>query len=129
MRFDEKARENMEAAERLLSRSEDGLSDPLANASASRAYYAAYQAVADCAQHVGIEFDSRDASYYVHDKLPAVAFHRRIIDLDEREDLSWLYGLRVKADYADEHVDDDEASEAADVARRLVGRLVGLEGP
>jgi hypothetical protein len=126
MRFDEKARENIEAAERLLSRSEDGLADPLANASASRAYYAAYQAVADCAQQAGIEFDSRGADYYVHDKLPAVAFHRQIIDLDGREDLSWLYGLRVKADYADEHVDNDEASEAADVARRLVQKLVGL---
>jgi hypothetical protein len=54
-------------------------------------------------------------------------FHRRLIDLDEREALSWLYGLRVKADYAGEHVDNDEASEAAEVARRLVQRLVGLE--
>lgn len=127
MRFDEKARENMEAADRLLSRSEDGLADPLANASASRAYYAAYQAVADCAQQAGLAFDSRGANYYVHDKLPAVAFHRRIIDLDEREALAWLYGLRVKADYAGERVDNDEASEAAEVARRLVQRLVGLE--
>ncbi len=127
MRFDEKARENIEAAERLLSRSDDGLADPLANASASRSYYAAYQAVADCAQQVGVEFDSRGANYYVHDRLPALAFHRRIIDLDEREALAWLYGLRVKADYAGEHVDNDEASEAADVARRIVRRLVGLE--
>lgn len=129
MRFDEKARENLEAAGRLLSRSEDGLADPLTNASASRAYYAAYQAVADCAQQAGVEFDSRDINYYVHDRLPAVAFHRRIIDLDEREDLSWLYGLRVKADYAAEHVDHDEASEAAEVARQLVQRLVGVSTP
>ncbi|HWO18445.1 MAG TPA: HEPN domain-containing protein [Kofleriaceae bacterium] len=126
MRFDEKARENMEAADRLLSRSEDGLAEPLANASASRAYYAAYQAVANCAQEAGVEFNSRGANYYVHDKLPSLAFHRRIIDLDEREALSWLYGLRIKADYADEHVANDEASEAAEIARRLVQRLVGL---
>jgi len=127
MRFDEKARENIEAADRLLSRSEDGLSDPLANASVSRAYYAAYHAVADCAQQSGVAFDSREANYYVHDKLPAMAFHRQIIGLDECEDLSWLYGLRVKADYAEEYVDNEEASEAAEVARQLVQRLVGPE--
>ena len=128
MRFDEKARENLEAADRLLSRSEDGMADPLTNASASRAYYAAYQAVADYAQRMGLEFDSRGSNYYVHDRLPVMAFHRRILHLQEREDLAWLYGLGVKADYAGEHVDHEEASAAAGIARQLVYRLVGLEG-
>jgi hypothetical protein len=49
VRFDEKARENLEAAERLLP-DEDGLIDALSNASASRAYYAAYLAIADTAR-------------------------------------------------------------------------------
>jgi hypothetical protein len=94
---------------------------------ASRAYYAAYLAIADCAQQAGIEFDSRDVNYYVHYRFPDLAFHRRIISIDERDDLSWLYGLRAKADYAEDQVHIDEASEAADVARRLVQKLVGME--
>src|SRR4051812_9262322 len=46
MRLEEKAIENLEAAERLLD-TRDGDLEPLNNAAASRAYYAAYAAVAD----------------------------------------------------------------------------------
>lgn len=62
MRFDEKARENLEAASRLLP-TEDGLVDALTNASASRAYYSAYLAVADSAQRRRRGFTDRDGIY------------------------------------------------------------------
>jgi len=41
MRLDEKAKESLEAIERLFTRSDDGEVEPLSNAAASRAYYAA----------------------------------------------------------------------------------------
>ena len=49
MRLDEKARENLEAAERLLD-TRDGEVSQSFNPAASRAYYAAYLATADLAQ-------------------------------------------------------------------------------
>lgn len=52
MEFDEKARENLEAVERLRP-SDDGSLLCLANAVANRAYYAAYHAVAHVAQPRG----------------------------------------------------------------------------
>jgi hypothetical protein len=73
MRFDDKARENLEAVERLLARSDDGEVEPLSSAAAARAYYAAYLAVADRAQRGGLRFDSREANYYRHDTLPGRA--------------------------------------------------------
>jgi hypothetical protein len=38
--------------------------------------------------------------------------------------MRWLYGLRVKADYTDDAVAFDEANQAFEQARRLVGRLL-----
>lgn len=119
MRFDEKARENLEAAERLLP-TEDGLVDTLANAAASRAYYAAYLAVADTAQRLRRNFTDRDATYYRHDTLPDDAFAWRLVDEDRRDDLRWLRDLRIKADYYEDQVTLEEASEAFHVARDLV---------
>jgi hypothetical protein len=58
MEFDEKARENLEAVERLRA-DEDGVKLYLANAVANRAYFAAYHAVAHVAQERGIDFHGR----------------------------------------------------------------------
>lgn len=56
--LDEKARENLEAAERLLQ--DDEGRECLPNAVANRAYYAAYLAVAHVAQRSSLPFtDSR----------------------------------------------------------------------
>jgi uncharacterized protein (UPF0332 family) len=124
MRFDEKARESLEAVERMLNRSEDGMVEPLSNAAASRAYYAAYQAVADCAQVDGMAFDSREANYYKHDTLPERARQWGILSEDTAEDLAFLRDLRVKADYFEDMVHYDEASEAQSVAEGLVATLL-----
>ena len=70
VRLDEKARENLEAADRLLTTDADL---PLCNAAASRAYYAAYQAVADRAQENGVSFTGEAVDYYRHDSLPSLA--------------------------------------------------------
>ena len=122
MRLDEKARENMEAAERLLS-TVGGDLVPLANAAASRAYYAAYLTIADLAQRDRRAFDSSLSEYYRHDTLPNNAFHWALIDDELREDLTWLRDLRVKADYWEDQVSQEEASEAATVATRFVALL------
>ena len=44
-------------------------------------------------------------------------------DADLRDDLSWLRDLRVKADYREDQVSYEEASEAASVAERFVALL------
>lgn len=122
IRLDEKAKENFEAVERLLSVDDGGVL-PLANAAASRAYYAAYLAVADRALCEGRGFDSTGSEYYRHDTLPDNAVRWSIIDRDHGEDLSWLRDLRVKADYWQDQVSYEEASEAASVAERFVQLL------
>lgn len=119
MRFDEKARENLEAAARLLP-DEEGVFDALSNAAASRAYYAAYLAVADAAQRRRRGFTDREATYYRHDTLPDDAYSWRLVDDDGRDDLRWLRDLRIKADYYEDQVALDEASEALEVAGRIV---------
>ena len=122
MHFDEKARENLEAVERLLA-THDGALLPLCNAAASRAYYSAYLTVADRAQRAGRGFDSSQVDYYRHDTLPDNAMHWSILDVDLRDDLSWLRDLRVKADYWEDQVSYEEVSEAASVARQFVELL------
>jgi uncharacterized protein (UPF0332 family) len=123
MRFDEKARESLEAVERLLP-DEEGR-DPLSNAAASRAYYAVYLAVADGAQRRRRDFTGQRADYYQHDRLPSDAVAWGILDHEHGEDLRWLYGLRVKADYQEDQISLEEASEAFDVAQKLVAVALG----
>ena len=43
-----------------------------------------------------------------------------MIDEDQRDDLRWLRDLRIKADYYEDQITFDEASEAFDVARALL---------
>lgn len=123
MRFDEKARESLEAVERLLP-DEDGR-DPLSNAATSRAYYAAYLAIADEAQRRRRDFTGQRADYYQHDRLADDAVAWGILDHEHGEDLRWLYGLRLKADYFEDQVSLDEASQAFDVAQALVQAALG----
>jgi len=119
VRFDEKARENLEAVERLLP-DEGGLMDALANAAASRAYYAAYLAIADHAQQRRRGYTDRAATYYRHDSFPDDARAWGILSHDESDDLRWLYNLRIKADYHEDQVSHEEASEAFEVASGLL---------
>jgi uncharacterized protein (UPF0332 family) len=126
VRFDEKARENLEATERLLP-DEDGARDGLANAAAARAYYAAYHAVADSAQQSGIPFTAGAREYYQHDRLPSDVLAWGLLDADGCDDLRLLYDRRVKADYYEDLVELEEASEALDIARDLVSRLLREE--
>jgi hypothetical protein len=126
VQLDAKARENLEAARVLLPDDDAGRWEYHPNASASRAYYAAYQAVAHVAQGEQVAFTS-DKNYYRHDSLPGDALAWHILDVDRKEDLEWLQGLRVKADYLADHVDLEEASQAAEVAEQLVAELLGPE--
>jgi uncharacterized protein (UPF0332 family) len=124
VRFDEKARENLEAVERLLP-DESGLMEALSNAAASRAYYAAYLAIADNAQQRRRGYTDRASTYYRHDSFPDDARAWGILDHDESDDLRWLYNLRIKADYYEDQVSHEEASQAFDVARELLNSALG----
>ena len=124
MEFAEKARENLEAVERLLP-DDDGVRDCLANAVASRAYYAAYLALAHVAQEKRLPFTSTKGDYYQHDTFPDDAARYRLIDDEGRRDLAYLRGMRVKADYSEDPVEHDEASESAEVASAFVKGLIG----
>jgi uncharacterized protein (UPF0332 family) len=119
--LDDKARENLEAAERLL-QDEQGR-ECLPNAAANRAYYAAYLAVAHVAQRDGVSFTS-PKKYYRHDTLPKVAAEHRLLDHSGAVALRWLYGVRVKADYTDEPVELEDANFAYEKAKLLVENLI-----
>ena len=123
MRLDEKAKENLEAAERLLP-DEQGRHG-LFNAAASRMYYAVYLTVADRALRGGRGFTDDGLSYFRHDRLPRDAQRWGILDGDDAEELEILHSLRIRADYLEDQVDFDEASLAYDGAQRLVGRMLG----
>jgi uncharacterized protein (UPF0332 family) len=117
MRLQEKAIENLEAADRLLDTS-DGELEPLNNAAASRAYYAAYAAVVDRMLRSGRRLP--DKGYFKHDSLPDDAFHCRLLTSELREMLVWLRDLRVKADYNEDQVNYEEAALAAERAKCLL---------
>ena len=123
MRLDEKARESLEAVERLLHTGEAGEQDALLNAAASRAYYAAYQAVVDAAIR-----DQRPMepgkSYHRHDTLPDRAVRWQLLTEDLGEQLFFLQSLRVKADYFEDQIDHEEASQAAEAAVAIVNGLL-----
>jgi uncharacterized protein (UPF0332 family) len=101
MRLQEKAIENLEAADRLLD-TRNGDVEPLNNAAASRAYYAAYVAVADRVLRSGRVLPEK--GYFRHDSFPDDAFHCGLLTNELREMLVWLRDLRVKADYEEDQV-------------------------
>jgi hypothetical protein len=123
MEFDEKARENLEAVERLRA-DDDGVRLCLGNAVANRAYFAAYHAVAHVAQRRGIDFTS-EKGYYRHDSLPDDAARSGILGDEGRRDLKLPYGTRVKADYDEAPVELEEAEMVAGLANKVVQGLVG----
>jgi uncharacterized protein (UPF0332 family) len=123
VRLDEKARENLEAAERLLP--DEAGREGLLNAVASRSYYAAYLAVADRALQKGSAFTDAGRSYFRHDRLPRDARSWGILDDEGAEELEILHSLRIRADYLEDQVGFDEASLAYDGAERLVSRMLG----
>jgi hypothetical protein len=126
--FEEKAWENLRAAEHLLPTDEDdSLIGQFPNAAASRAYYAAYLAVAHRAQADARTFNSADKDYYTHHELPDRARAWGLLDEDGCERLELLLGTRVKADYLEDHVSILEADGAVAIAQLLVSQLLGAE--
>lgn len=97
--------------------------DPTANAAASRAYYAAYLAIAHRAQARGFPFTS-PKDYYRHDELPDDAARWGIIDDEGRDVLTLLHATRIKADYWADHVELVEAAEVTQLAEDLVSKLL-----
>ena len=119
---EEKARENIEAAERLLP-DEDGR-DALPNAAASRAYYAAYLAISYRAMRWGYPFTDRAGLYYRHDTLPDDAIAWGILDRRIAALFRDLYHLRLTADYSSGSASLEQASDAYDVARAIVAGVL-----
>ncbi|MCB9587928.1 MAG: HEPN domain-containing protein [Polyangiaceae bacterium] len=117
IRLDEKAQENLEAARHLLDRE----AADLCSASASRAYFAAYLAVADLALQRGHRYP--DGNYFRHNEFPQLARTWRLLTDDQRDDLALIRDRRVKADYTQDFVDVSEASESLEIAESFVGLL------
>ena len=124
MQFDGKAWENLEAAERLLPDDDGTRIDSWTNASATRAYYAAYLAAAHRAQQLHVAFTHERKPYYRHDTFPRELAQAGVLDHEGCDALEWLYSVRVKADYQDDNVDIEEAGLAAEMAGRLVRVLL-----
>lgn len=122
MSFAEKARENLEASERLLP--DDDGRDALCDAAVNRAYFAAYLAVVARVRDAGVPFNDRGDTYYTHDRLPELARRAGVVTADGADVLDYLYGLRIKADYDEELVTLEEASLAHDRASELVQTLL-----
>jgi hypothetical protein len=123
--FEEKARENGEAANQLVP-SNEGPNDfeGYPNAAASRAYYAVYLAVAHCAQARHRPFDP-GKEYYRHDSLPDDAARWGILDDDGHDMLEVLRSRRIKADYWGDHVSTLEAIQATEWAMQMLEKLLG----
>ena len=71
---------------------------------------------------VGASIAAR-ADYYRHDTLPESALRWGILDADLSDDLALLRDRRVKADYWEDNVDIEEASDAVDIAKQFVALL------
>jgi hypothetical protein len=117
----DKAVENIEAARRLLP-DERGDQEPLPNASVSRAYYAAYQAVAVAVQRAGRDLPGD--GWFRHDALPRDGQAWGVLRPAQARTLALLHGSRVKADYYEDAIDIEEASVMYDHARALVEALL-----
>lgn len=124
MDWRDKAFENLQAAERLMPSDDADGRDALGNAAASRAYYAAYHAVATAASMRGHDFTDSEKDYFRHDSLPDDVVAWGILDDEQAADLQLLYQRRIKADYYEEHVSDDEARTALEIAAELVANLL-----
>jgi len=121
--MERKARENLQAAA-LLARADD----PFPNASASRAYYAVYLAAWEhlVSQGEGVPATRDGRRYFRHDTLPGLL--GGVLSDTERADLEYLRGLRVSADYREDELVRSQAAEAAEIADRLVARILDAEG-
>lgn len=120
LRLDDKARESLQAAERLL---QDDERECLPNSVANRAYYAAYLATAHVAQQRGLPFTGTD-DYYRHDSFPDDASRVRVLDKNGVRDLRMLRDMRVMADYYEDSVEFEQANLAYETAARLVKELL-----
>lgn len=119
--MESRAWENLAAAQVLLTGDE-----PSPNASASRAYYAAYHAVWVCMVAADYPVPSRPGGrYFGHKDLPDDALEARILDDVQADTLAFLEGRRVKADYATVGVDLDEAGDCVDRADSLLKTILG----
>ena len=117
--MERKASENLVAAELLLT------GEPSTNAATARAYYAAHHAAWSALVEAGNPVpDGPRGRYFSHQGLPAEVLRRGLLDEDAWDDLDWLQGRRVVADYYEDDIGLDEARQCLAIARTLVERLL-----
>lgn len=115
-----KARANLSAAATLAEHR-------LCDSATSRAYYAGYLAgwawLASNGARPPASPDGR--RYWPHATFAKELFNwGALADPDQQDDLDYLRGMRVKADYYIEPTTPDEADEAVRLARELIGLLL-----
>ncbi len=108
-----KAQRNLAAAQLLL-----GSNHP--DSCASRSYYAVYLMAYAALEKFGVR-PIAGKSYFLHDALPDTLADEGLITPDDIIELELLYSGRVKADYFNDEVEPEEATEALEIAVRLVG--------
>ncbi|MBI5562877.1 MAG: hypothetical protein HY894_08535 [Deltaproteobacteria bacterium] len=112
----DKARSNLEAARLLTAKKHF-------DSAASRAYYAAYLMAWHVMERRG-KMPSGKAKgggrYWPHHSFPATPFDGGCLNAERREEWEWLYGLRIKADYCKEGVEEARAAKAVEVALTLI---------
>jgi len=120
-----KARENLSAAKLLL-----GADDAHFNACVSRAYYAAYQACWAAMVVEGHEPtpSARGGAYFRHATLPKEAREAAVLNAQESKDLELLEQWRAVADYWNDSLTKELATQACGLAARLVNALVDEDG-
>jgi len=114
----EKARENLEVAETSLSTGH-------VNASANRAYYAAFQAAVAALWVEGIRPPREHTGTLSHSAVQnewsgRLVYRRKLYPPELRTTLQLLYKLRVQADYWTRRTSQAQARQACRESRRLV---------
>jgi uncharacterized protein (UPF0332 family) len=117
-----KACENLSAAKTLAN-----LDDPCPNAAASRAYYAAYQAVWSKleANDVSVPEVGPGIEYFKHDEIGPLAQEHQLFDRRLAVLFEDLREARVKADYYVDDCTQDEARAYIQNAKIIVESLLG----
>jgi hypothetical protein len=99
--------------------------NPLPNAAATRAYYAAYHACWYALENQGYPVPNRNGKmYWPHDTFADETLRLGLLDDDESESLAALYSARVLADYFPDGLSPEQARELAVSARAIIDRVL-----
>lgn len=119
----EKACSNIEAAKLLNEHT-------FYDSAASRSYYAAYLIAWYLLQRLGInpKHKTKDGQYYWrHDLFPQILCDDKFISPKQMDEWEWLYYLRIKADYYEETIEEEEAKNSVKLSYEFIDFFLNEE--